>query len=65
MKNRFDHVVPETPASFHDSLERALRATAERERRSVRLRPAALIAAALAGGGRDNATVIVCRILGK
>ena len=48
MKNRFDHVVPETPASFHDSLERALRATAERERRSVRLRPAALIAAALA-----------------
>ncbi len=48
MKNRFDRVVPETPASFHDSLERALRATAERERRSVRLRPAALIAAALA-----------------
>ena len=48
MKNRFDRIVPETPASFHDSLERALRATTERERRSVRLRPAALIAAALA-----------------
>ena len=48
MKNRFDHVVPETPAAFHDSLERTLRAIAEKERRSVRLRPAVLIAAVLA-----------------
>ena len=49
MKLRFDRVIPETPETFHNAFEAALRETAARPAaRPVRLRPAVVLAASMA-----------------
>lgn len=47
MKIRFDRVVPETPESFHNVIENTLAQTAANARRTSRVRPSAVLAAAL------------------